>query len=104
MKHDIYLAFIGLSIGWGMHASLAARFCLRCASRKTAIKLAKFSQRPMPRFCMNIVLTAAIGWMALIFVQDIASVFGWKPVLKTAVKLIEQLKNKNGVNNGRKKT
>jgi hypothetical protein len=53
---------------------------------------------------MNIVLTAAIGWMALIFVQDIASVFGWKPVLKTAVKLIEQLKNKNGVNNGRKKT
>ena len=78
MIRDIYIAFIGLSVGWGMHASLAARFCFRCVARRTGLRILKFSQRKMPKFLMQLIAMIALGWYGMIVIQEIAEVFGWK--------------------------
>lgn len=85
-----------------MHASLAARFCLRCASRKTALKLARFSLRPMPQFCMKFLLSIALGWTVLLLIQDAAEVFGWKRLFIFAQAIIKQVRQNGGNNDGKK--
>lgn len=78
---QIPLAMISLSVGWGMHSAVAARWCMRCAARKFAISLGRFSQRPMPRFCMKTVLAFTLGILGMLLLRDMAEIFGWKAVL-----------------------
>lgn len=77
---QIPLAMISLSVGWGMHAAIAARWCLRCATRKFAISVGKFSRKPMPQFCMKMVLMFSLGILGMLLLRDMAEVFGWKAV------------------------
>jgi hypothetical protein len=84
---DLWIAFFALSIGWGMHAELARRFCLKCSMRTAALKLAKLTMRPMPQFIMKLLLTFAVSWMGLLIIQEIAQVFGWKNVLRIVTQI-----------------
>lgn len=100
MSH-VYMALVGLSIGWGMRAGLAQRFCFKCASRAFGLKTMRFAmEKKFPRLVLKVILSFGLGWTALLLLQDAAQVFGWKRILDFA-KLSMKL---NGGNDGRKKT
>src|SRR5258708_34001511 len=97
MKGDILIALTALSIGWSMHARLAAGFCIRCWKRQAGIKCAKyaidhFNPKGMwwSRLAFQFVLTGSVLWTILLLLQDIAKVFGWKNLLQFAQQTIKQ--------------
>lgn len=100
MSH-VYMALVGLSIGWGMRAGLAQRFCFKCASRAFGLRTMKFAmEKKLPRLVLKVILSFGLGWTALLLLQDAAQVFGWKKVFN----LIQTTMKIPGGNDARKKT
>lgn len=65
-----------------MRSALAGRFCLRCWSRSAALRIARFSSRPMPQFCKKIVILSGASLFAIIQLQEIVQIFGYKNLVQ----------------------
>lgn len=93
MKHDIYIALIALSTGWGMHASLAKRFCLRCKSRSFALNTMLYGTTRKNNFLRNFLIASGLQiYLGAAFIE-IVQVWGWKTTMKVASEILKGIRN-----------